>query len=103
MLVVPLLILIILSLFLTATERLTVFLHIGAHKTGSTHLQSYLVSHWNELEVDRICLPVHNHKPKDFSGIIGAVKTNNSHSEHFLRTRKDKTKNLGLRKCFVCI
>jgi hypothetical protein len=88
MLAVPSLILVILSLVLTAAERLTVFLHIGAHKTGSTHLQSFLVSHWNELEVDKVCLPFHNHHPKDFSGIIGAVKDNNSHSEHFLRTKK---------------
>jgi len=81
-------VLVVLYPILILSQRLTVFIHIGAHKTGSTHLQSFLVSNWKELEREKVCLPTHNHQAKDFSDILGDIRANNSHSEHLLKMRK---------------
>jgi hypothetical protein len=78
----------VLLTFLIAAGRLTVFLHIGPHKTGSTHLQSYLVHQRNELEKDHVCLPFQNRNAKDFSVISREVRSNNSRADHFLNMRK---------------
>jgi hypothetical protein len=83
--------------FLVDAGRLTVFLHIGPHKTGSTHIQSYLVRHWTELEKDHVCLPLQTQGySKDFSVISREVRANNSRADHFLNMKKCLEKGMNV-------
>jgi hypothetical protein len=55
------------------------------NEIGSTHIQSYLFDHKNELEREKVCLSTaRNLGAKGFNDIITDIRDNNSTSEYFL-------------------
>jgi hypothetical protein len=49
------------------SNPLKIFVHIGTHKTGSTHIQTYLEENWQNLEKENICIPSSTHSAKNFA------------------------------------
>jgi hypothetical protein len=51
------------------SNPLKIFVHIGPHKTGSTHIQTYLEENWQSLEKENICIPSSIHSAKNFASL----------------------------------
>jgi hypothetical protein len=49
------------------SNPLKIYVHIGTHKTGSTHIQTYLEKNWQNLEKENICIPSSTHSAKNFA------------------------------------
>jgi hypothetical protein len=49
------------------SKPLKIYVHIGTHKTGSTHIQTYLEANWQNLEKENICIPSPVHSAKNFA------------------------------------
>jgi hypothetical protein len=52
---------------------LKIYVHIGPHKTGSTHIQTYLEENWQSLEKENICIPSSVHSAKNFAVLAGSL------------------------------
>jgi hypothetical protein len=53
---------------------LKIYVHIGTHKTGSTHIQAYLEKNWQNLEKENICIPSSTHSAKNFAPLANLFK-----------------------------
>jgi hypothetical protein len=71
--VISLVVLLFLSLsWSVQSNPLKIYVHIGAHKTGSTHIQTYVEANWENLEKENICIPSATHSAKNFASLAGA-------------------------------
>jgi hypothetical protein len=52
------------------SKPLKIYVHIGTLKTGSTHIQSYIESNWQNLENENICIPSSTHSAKSFAPLV---------------------------------
>jgi hypothetical protein len=52
------------------SKPLKIYLHIGTLKTGSTHIQSYIETNWQNLEKENICIPSSTHSAKNFAPLV---------------------------------
>jgi hypothetical protein len=77
--------LVVLSIFSSSwsvlSKPLKIYLHIGTHKTGSTHIQTYLEKNWENLEKENICIPSSTHSAKHFAHLAGLFDRRNEVSE----------------------
>jgi hypothetical protein len=56
------------------SNPLKIYVHIGTHKTGSTHIQTYLEKNWQNLEKENICIPSSTHSAKNFAPLAALFK-----------------------------
>jgi hypothetical protein len=56
------------------SQPLKIYVHIGTHKTGSTHIQTFLEANWENLEKENICIPSSIHSAKNFAPLAALFK-----------------------------
>jgi hypothetical protein len=61
------------SSWFVRSNPLKIFVHIGPHKTGSTHIQTYLEENWQNLEKENICIPSSVHSAKNFALLADSI------------------------------
>jgi hypothetical protein len=48
--------------------------HIGPHKTGSTHIQTFITEHFEQLKAENLHWPDHSNQPYGIKGYVGFAK-----------------------------